>query len=135
MESNVLTLHESREIYLLETRRQSHGFSQLFIQTVADHSLTLNAKAKLSFHFTLTNMRREREIKQRRYRIQRSRNTALHQQDRHFMDFTATEGHESIAAARFSNKPSYCTVINNVEIMQATTRAVMSHALGHRLHW
>lgn len=98
-------------------------------------SLTLNAKAKLSFHFTLTNMRREREIKQRRYRIQRSRNTALHQQDRHFMDFTATEGHESIAAARFSNKPSYCTVINNVEIMQATTRAIMSHALGHRLHW
>jgi len=51
------------------------------------------------------------------------------------MDFTATEGHESNAVTRFSNEPSNCISINNVEIMQATTRAIMSHALGHKLHW
>lgn len=62
-------------------------------------------------------------------------NTALHQQKSYFMDFTATEGHESNAATRFSNEPSSYTSINNVEIIQATTRAIMSHALGHKRPW
>lgn len=50
----------------------------------------------------------------------------LHQQDSHVMGFTATEGHEPNAAARLSNKPRYCISINNVGIMQATTRTIVS---------
>lgn len=126
---------ESGDTYLLETRRQKRGIRQLFLQTATDHSLTLKAKANQSFRFTPSDTGGEREIKQRQYRIQRSGNTALHQQESHFMDFTATEGHESNAVTRFSNEPSNCISINNVEIMQATTRAIMSHALGHKLHW
>lgn len=126
---------KSSGTYLLETRRQHCGISQLFLRTVTDHNLTLKAKANQSFRSTLSNMGGEREIKQRQYRIQRSGNTALHQQERHFMDFTATEGRESNVAIRFSNESSNCISINNVEITQATTRAIMSHALGHKLHW
>lgn len=48
----------SSDTYLLETKRQNHGISQIFLQTVTDHNLTLKAKAHRTFGFTLTNTER-----------------------------------------------------------------------------
>lgn len=46
----------SGDTHLLKTRRQIHGISQIFLQTLTHHSLTLRAKPNQRFHFTLTNM-------------------------------------------------------------------------------
>lgn len=119
-------------IYLLETQRKNHGISQLCLPTATDYNL--KAEALQGFHFTLTSMRGEGETNQRQYRIQRSGNIALHQQQSNFMGFTATEGQESDAATGFSRESTNYISINNVEIVQAT-RAVSPHALGHTLHW
>lgn len=118
--------------YLLETQRKNHGVSQLWLPTATDHNL--KAEVHQGFHFTLTSTRGERETNQRQYRIQRSGNIALHQQQRNFMGFTATEGQESEAATRLSHEPNNYISINNVEIVQAT-RAIAPHALDHSLHW
>lgn len=71
----------SSDTYLLETRSQTHRISRLFLPTATDHNLALKAKANQSFRFTLSNMGAEREKNQRQYRIQRSGNTVLHQQE------------------------------------------------------
>lgn len=47
---------KSGDTHLLKTRRQIHGISQILLQTLTHHSLTLKAKANQRFHFTLTNM-------------------------------------------------------------------------------
>lgn len=46
----------SGDTHLLESRRQIHGNSQIFLQTLTHYSLTLKAKANQRFHFTLANM-------------------------------------------------------------------------------
>lgn len=54
----------SGDIHLLKTRRQIHGSSQTFLETLTHHSHTLKAKANQRFHFTLNQYERNRERRQ-----------------------------------------------------------------------